>query len=911
MSKLFIGPWVGEFGVELLYWQSYGRAVARERGWDEVIVATRPDRFFLYEDYATQFVPYDPRAEDVLVHLCEGHVYNNLHRQFIDERNGDTWLSPVREDLRWNRIQWELERQRIYVDYSQFGQKPATSYDVLIHARATDKCGQTEKNWPVKSWEALVEALAGDYRIASIGARNGAHKIRGTTDLRGISLKELAGHMGRARLTVGPSSGPMHFAVFSACAVLTWVEPVPSWTTVNEPYRTPWNPFAVPLACLLTWRPSVEIVAAKVREMLLLIETRGMPVEHLVFGTKRSGHHAVLEWIARLDELHDPVHWNDCVVNDIVSFPRARYVITQNWSAPKSLSRNSFASSLRRLSEPHRQDSLKGSRMLSFEETPIQDVIAIPETADARRIVFVVRDVANCLASLRKGIPELARKRFHDRPFRRFAETIRGYLREALGRTDYLGALRDKAVFISFNRWHLDPEYRREIAYRLGFGRRDADRSIVAEYGGGTFEPKSVDASTMDVLGRWQGFADNLNGFWAHVEEPELRELERLFHGDSLPALGRMTCRIEDDGDGGRNGSGECPVRVVDPWFMNRASQPGAEDYPARIDITLTTRCNIVPPCVMCGKLPEYRRTGRMPGEDIDRRVLEELEPFFAHCKMLQLNGFGEPLMSRRLFDVISMLPPSSIAAFKTNGLLLTEDICRKLVISQRVGRVDISVDAATPETYRKIRRNDFEVVKGNIRRLVAIRASAPFPKVYINAVLMRENVAEAPLIVTMAKELGAERVTLSHIDPGRSFSDEWFDYSAQHCRNDPELHDRAIEMAVTTAQQLGVPLQIEGVRAFGIEPRPIAPRASDNGRSQGLARRPFRCPTLFRSMAVESDGEVKNCCSQRGTVGNLYREGLLTLWFSKMKAMRDAARHGEIPAICTAGNCCFLGGRD
>ncbi len=525
MNKIFIGPWVGEFGIELLRWHGYARTIARGGSWSDVIVATHPDRFFLYEDFATDFVPYLPPTKHALANRCDGHRYNNIHRRYIDERNGDHWLSPLMDKPRWEVFKHRIADETTYINFASRAAAVNDTFDLLIHARATDKRSRHRKNWPVAHWNRLMELLGGRFSIASVGSSCGAHHIAGTEDLRGIPLSHLAGYCRRATLMVGPSSGPIHFGILSSAPVVTWIHQ-------NEPYGRRWNPFGTPICCMLNWQPAPEVILSKIEHTLELM--KGAPVEYVVAGTKRSGHHAIVDWIAKLDSGREIVHLNDCASLGISSMPEESFVIPGEFSVPKLFNEDR----VNKATHCYNRGKAGAVKLLSYEEIPVERFATLPEISGAGRLVFVLRDSANFLASLKRGIPHFAELPFKHDDFRVILQIYKGYLREALGRTRHLESFRGGTVFLNYNRWHRDAKYRCEISAALGHGYRDADRHEVAPYGPrSSFDKgKGLDARTLDVLGRWKHFADRPN-FWKLLDDEELRGLEREYYGEFLPSL--------------------------------------------------------------------------------------------------------------------------------------------------------------------------------------------------------------------------------------------------------------------------------------------------------------------------------------------------------------------------------------
>jgi|GEM_PF-938682 len=236
---------------------------------------------------------------------------------------------------------------------------------------------------------------------------------------------------------------------------------------------------------------------------------------------------------------------------------------------------------------------------------------------------------------------------------------------------------------------------------------------------------------------------------------------------------------------------------------------------PEIIELESTTSCNINPPCVMCYPKanPDYHSPPRP--RDLDDRLLEAVRPAVEQASTLSLHGIGEPLCStktRRLLDELGHRP--GFVQFNTNGLLLTESWAR-LLVERGVHSLSFSIDAARPETYQRIRHNDLEKVKENIRRLQRIKeeAGSSRPVVEMNMTLMRMNIGEAEDFVRMAAELQAGFVVFGLLNETQDYAFEHegftFRYSEQRLdEQDPEFI-ACMERCREQAAECGVQLTI------------------------------------------------------------------------------------------------------
>jgi hypothetical protein len=127
---------------------------------------------------------------------------------------------------------------------------------VAIHARNYQ---HGDRNWSVEKWGDLVARLSvnGVKEFVSIGRKDAAFHIEGTTDGRGVSLEDLAIDLSVCDFIVGPSSGPLAFAMLCETPVVWW-----SGHAKNGPrFDAIWNPFDVKVTHVANnWNPTVQQV---------------------------------------------------------------------------------------------------------------------------------------------------------------------------------------------------------------------------------------------------------------------------------------------------------------------------------------------------------------------------------------------------------------------------------------------------------------------------------------------------------------------------------------------------------------------------------------------------------------------------------------------------------------------------
>lgn len=281
-----------------------------------------------------------------------------------------------------------------------------------------------------------------------------------------------------------------------------------------------------------------------------------------------------------------------------------------------------------------------------------------------------------------------------------------------------------------------------------------------------------------------------------------------------LPVKGRrggLEVRFElaEEGPPGPKGGGG-PAMIVERLEVLTGK---AASLPSVLEIESSTRCNINPPCVMC-----YPRIFDKRGfaGDIDEAAFSRLIPYLKGFRTISLHGVGEPLLGRKLAVILDHIDRERTwVQFNSNGLLLTEDRSRELV-RKGLKMIDISLDAATPETYRKVRRSDLGLVVRNIERLSEIKRElrARHPVIKLNMTLMKENAGEIAAFVGLAGRLGAEIVHLGLLNPHGGYrvanGDFVFDYRGQMIDPASEAFRAELEAARERARRLGIELITE-----------------------------------------------------------------------------------------------------
>ena len=142
-------------------------------------------------------------------------------------------------------------------------------------------------------------------------------------------------------------------------------------------------------------------------------------------------------------------------------------------------------------------------------------------------------------------------------------------------------------------------------------------------------------------------------------------------------------------------------------------------DFPLTVTLELVNRCNLN--CVMCYTVNHGEKKSTL-GLDKIKTILDEGQKNGLPALVIGLGS--EPLLFKGAKEVMSAAIGADVMDMflGTNGVLLTEDVSNFLVDNE-VARIEVSLDAATPETYTKVRgKDELKKIEANLRRLIEIK---------------------------------------------------------------------------------------------------------------------------------------------------------------------------------------------
>jgi MoaA/NifB/PqqE/SkfB family radical SAM enzyme len=191
-------------------------------------------------------------------------------------------------------------------------------------------------------------------------------------------------------------------------------------------------------------------------------------------------------------------------------------------------------------------------------------------------------------------------------------------------------------------------------------------------------------------------------------------------------------------------------------------------NLPSTIMLAIDRNCNLR--CSSCRSSNIYSKE---PNENTLKILNQLTYSYQDHPTPVQLylDGAGDIFASAayQLF-LRNNIPSCFKLVITTNGNLLLKnlDIIKKL--KPQIDLITVSLDAATPSTYKEVRGGDFEIVINGIKEVVAmgIQVSSHF-------VVQQKNYKEIIEYIKLSKEFGVSPFGLSPIRRWSHMTDTWW----------------------------------------------------------------------------------------------------------------------------------------
>jgi MoaA/NifB/PqqE/SkfB family radical SAM enzyme len=333
-----------------------------------------------------------------------------------------------------------------------------------------------------------------------------------------------------------------------------------------------------------------------------------------------------------------------------------------------------------------------------------------------------------------------------------------------------------------------------------------------------------------------------------------------------------------------------------------------APSGPIQAQIGISDPCNHE--CVFCWDHPPKDREdadaaerfgGTRPGVmslQQFKGIVDDL--YDAGTRRIDLVGRGEPLLNRCALDMIRYVKGRGMhLVLCTNAARLFEPVAEEFVAA-RLDRVNISLNAGTPENYPHIHvtetPQDYLTVKKNLRFLAdcKIAAGSKYPVVTLSFVISSKNYFEIASMIEVADEVGAQEVQFNHTvirEPTADLALSDAQYR-QLLAWLPTVRERAVKLGLQN-----------NLETFSATIPPYMP-------SETAGPPVVPCYVGWYFTVILGNGSVMPCCQCSSPVGRVTNERRFAeVWASRdYEEFRTAARSlpkmSERLQSCECGNC-------
>jgi len=155
------------------------------------------------------------------------------------------------------------------------------------------------------------------------------------------------------------------------------------------------------------------------------------------------------------------------------------------------------------------------------------------------------------------------------------------------------------------------------------------------------------------------------------------------------------------------------------------------------------------------------------PPADLTLRQVTAIAEQFPVLERVVLHGIGEPLLNREIFEIVAYLKTrATTVLFNSDAISLTAGRALRLIESG-LDEYRVSMDAATRQTYQKLRGVDrFDRVVANVRQLIELepKGSRTAPRVSLWFTASRVNLHELSAFVRLAADLRVDEAYVQRL---------------------------------------------------------------------------------------------------------------------------------------------------
>ena len=300
--------------------------------------------------------------------------------------------------------------------------------------------------------------------------------------------------------------------------------------------------------------------------------------------------------------------------------------------------------------------------------------------------------------------------------------------------------------------------------------------------------------------------------------------------------------------------------------------------WPVNVNLPINSKCNL--DCIFC-KPSRDKATSNVKELSFES-LLRYISPI-KYASNVSVYSWGEPLLHASYYKFLQFLDnhyPGLTIHISTNSILLTQKWIKRLMLLNNSIEINISLNAATRKTYLLLSKKDkFNKVTKNMRLLANERKKNKSDlSVSLSYVMMKQNINEFPMFITLAYEFGVDTVVpLPLIVSEKKLKKFSLD-----------------DMQGKTKDIILEAKQIAKERNVNISSGVLKAIDCSGGRWLN------RCVEPWRSFKVNLNGDVMICCFSSSVAGNIFKQSVENIWNGEVyRTYRKRVNSNSPPLGC------------
>jgi len=205
---------------------------------------------------------------------------------------------------------------------------------------------------------------------------------------------------------------------------------------------------------------------------------------------------------------------------------------------------------------------------------------------------------------------------------------------------------------------------------------------------------------------------------------------------------------------------------------------PKIVPQPLYVGLSVGTLCNFQ--CRQCDLWKMEAQPEKYLSSTEIKKILVKLKKWLGPFR-LTFTG-AEPLIREDFIEIIDFASMNDIYTIvTTNGWLISEDKADKL-INSGVDVINISLDGVNPQTHDYLRGKNgaYKQVIKAVGYLVKAKRSDVTPKIYLNTVVMEQNLGQLEKLVNLAEKVNVDAIRFQALESkwlfgNKDYDSKWF----------------------------------------------------------------------------------------------------------------------------------------